>query len=264
MRIVLLGHPEVYSNVALGLLIEALAGHELRLLLSVPVTGGTDPAPALADLERVERGWCAELSSRPADGPVLDFGRLAARTGHPLGSLPRPNSPEGLALLAEHEPDLLISIRYRKILKDVAIAIPRHGVLNLHSGLLPQYRGTMATFWAMLADESKIGSTLHYIVDGSIDTGPLVGTAARPLDYGASYAANVLSLYPSGCAMVTRAVASIERDGAAPSVPQPGRGRYYSYPQAADFERFFARGHRLYDRGDLDRFIARSLGRRKS
>ncbi len=256
MKIVLLGHPEVYSNVALGLLIDALAGHELRVWLSVPGPGPAEPAPALEELERIERLWCEELERRPARGRVLAFDRLAAKTGHPLGTLPRPNSPEGLAQLAAAAPDLLISVRYRRILKDNAIAIPRRGVLNLHSGLLPQYRGAMATFWAMLAGDVEIGATLHYIVDGTIDTGPILDTATRPLDYRASYAANVLALYPGGCAMVTRAVTSIEREGIASSFSQPGAGRYYSFPGAADFERFFARGHRLYDRDDLDRFIA--------
>ena len=49
---------------------------------------------------------------------------------------------------------------YRRILKAAAIQIPRHGVLNLHSGLLPAYKGLMATFWATLNGEEEIGCTL--------------------------------------------------------------------------------------------------------
>ncbi len=254
MKIVILGHREIYSNIALGLLVEALAGHELSLLLSESpaVEGGP-----FAELDRIERSWCADLARRsPPTAPFLDFERLAQRTGRPLGTLERPNAAESLRMLGELRPDLLISVRYRKILKDAAISIPRHGVLNLHSGLLPQYRGTMATFWAMLEGETEIGSTLHYIVDGTIDTGPMVGRAPMPLSYDQSYAANVLALYPAGCRLVSRAVAAIDRDGRAPSSPQCGAGRYYSYPGAADFERFLARGLRLADGADLASFIA--------
>jgi methionyl-tRNA formyltransferase len=107
-------------------------------------------------------------------------------------------------------PDLIVSIRYRRILKDAVIAIPRLGVLNLHSGVLPDYKGVMATFWAMLQNEEMIGATLHRIVDSGIDTGPVIGTRPVPADYGSSYLANVLRLYGPGCDMIVEAIQALE------------------------------------------------------
>ena len=48
------------------------------------------------------------------------------------------------------------------------------GVLNLHSGKLPDYRGVMATFRAMMAEDETLFSTVHWIDDKTIDTGRIL------------------------------------------------------------------------------------------
>jgi methionyl-tRNA formyltransferase len=186
---------------------------------------------------------------------VLSFDALANRTGREVRVLTQPNSREGLALLTDYRPDLVISVRYRRILKEAAIAIPKFGVLNLHSGLLPEYKGMMATFWAMLNNEPTIGSTLHYIVDGTIDTGPIVSRAAMPADRTRSYLANVLSLYPAGCKMVIETVNRIERREAIGCQAQVAAGRYYSPPGHHDLLRFHDAGLRLFDGNELQPFL---------
>ena len=50
----------------------------------------------------------------------------------------------------------------------------RLGVINLHGGLSPDYRGADCTFWALYNGEPEnIGCTLHYI-DAGIDTGKVI------------------------------------------------------------------------------------------
>jgi methionyl-tRNA formyltransferase len=167
--------------------------------------------------------------------------------------LPAPNSVDGLALLRASDPDLFVSIRYRRILKDAAIAIPRHGVLNLHSGILPDYRGVMATFWAMLHGEAEIGSTLHRIVDSGIDTGPVIRISRQPLLAGDSYLANVLSLYQPGCDAILAAIAAIgSGDEPVASQQKTGDGRYFSTPKEDDLALFFRQGGQLAHGAELD------------
>jgi methionyl-tRNA formyltransferase len=113
----------------------------------------------------------------------------------------------------------------------------------------------MATFWAMLNNEATIGSTLHYIVDGTIDTGPIISRAAIPLDRTRSYLANVLSLYPAGCKMVVEAVRQIECGQAIASRAQPAAGRYYSAPGHDDVLRFEGAQLRLFDGDELQQFL---------
>jgi methionyl-tRNA formyltransferase len=114
----------------------------------------------------------------------------------------------------------------------------------------------MATFWAMLNGAPDIGSTLHYIVDPGIDTGPVVGRAPQPLDRLRTYLSNVLSLYPPGCRMVIAAVHGIDTGESTGRAEQPREARYSSTPEAADIARFEHAGFRLVDGSEFEAFIA--------
>ncbi|HEX5764632.1 MAG TPA: formyltransferase family protein [Woeseiaceae bacterium] len=256
MHILLLGHREIASNVALSMLVMAMPAHRFSIMLSRSVVPISAP-PELIELANLERNLCDQLEclSPQFHDRFLSFDRLAHRTGSPARILAEPNSREGLAALAAMQPDLIISVRYRHILGTAAIAIPRRGVLNLHSGLLPGYRGVMATFWAMLNNETSIGCTLHYIVDGTIDTGPVVGRATVPTDFNRTYLANVLSLYAPGCSMAVEAVTRIESGRARKPIRQTNEGKYFSAPGVNDVARFRQAGRRLFDGGELQQFL---------
>ena len=122
-----------------------------------------------------------DLSQR---GKRLTFRALSTFLTAPMQRLNDPNSPSGIALLKSANPDLIVSIRYGRILKQSAIDIPHLGVLNLHSGKLPQYRGVMATFRALLAGDATLFSTLHWIDDETIDTGRIISIQGVPTDPG--------------------------------------------------------------------------------
>jgi len=235
VNIVLLGHDDAPSLYALSLLVRRAPAHDYRCFLSGPVGG--DPAhAALERLAGIDRDLRERLRADPAFPAVLAGAE----------DLPAPNSPEGLERLAAAAPDLVVSIRYRRILRDAAIAIPAHGVLNLHSGILPDYKGVMATFWAMLAGERDIGSTLHRIVDAGIDTGPVIGIARHPVDPAGSYLANLLAMYPAGVAMMAGAIEVLAAGRALAVAPQAGHeGRYFSAPDAAAVDRFLSGGLEL-------------------
>lgn len=243
MNIALFGHDDIASKVALRMIVAALPEHVYKLFLSGPLAAGKRPLPEpLEALGRLDRGF---YDSLPWD------------IGSDPEDLPEPNSADGVAALQACEPDLFISVRYRRILNSAAIEIPRHGVLNLHSGLLPEYKGVMATFWAMLNGEVMLGCTLHSIVDGSIDTGPIIGLSETPTRKDWSYLANVLALYPAGCRMVVDAVRKISAGETAVTLAQTGEGHYYSTPQTGDLDRFASQGLRLADVDDLENFLNR-------
>lgn len=187
---------------------------------------------ALERLAKVDAGLCEQYLG---EANVADELRHAAE-------LTAPNSPGGLDVLRENNPDLIVSVRYRRILGNDAIAVPRHGVLNLHSGILPDYQGVMASFWAMLNGEPELGTTLHWIVDSGIDTGPIIKisrTRTRPAE---SYLANVLRLYVDGCVMLANAVTELARGKTVPGELQvAGDGRYFWTPDEAALKRFSAK-----------------------
>lgn len=232
MNIILLGHHDIASLFALNRLVTLSPDHKYSVFTSGAL-GTANPVPdALTELARIDAALCRLFLT---EHPVVD-GLLNAR------ELAAPNSCAGLRTLAECRPDLIVSIRYRRILREAAIAIPERGVLNLHSGILPAYKGVMATFWAMLNDELEIGTSLHRIVDSGVDTGPLIGISRIPAQLKESYLANVLALYKDGCEQIACAISELACGEDLPGeVQAPDNGRYYSIPDQAAVDRFLAR-----------------------
>ncbi|MBT8141471.1 MAG: formyl transferase [Gammaproteobacteria bacterium] len=247
MKILIFGHYEIASNYAISQVVEALADHQIQIVLSGKgdafETGGDD----FSKLAHYEQELSNALNQEQDELGLAckGFDELAKLTNNEIGQLANPNSKTGLAQLKSYQADLFISIRYRKIFKPQAIAIPPKGVINLHSGLLPKYRGAMATFWAMLNGDEFIGSTLHYITDKGIDTGPIIATAPIKCDYDQSYLENVLRLYPSGCQQIVQAVQQIEKKEPPSLFTQPLSGNYYSFPDMHNLNEFFDMGFRL-------------------
>jgi len=233
LNIVLLGHRDLASQYALNRLIDLLPEHRFTAFMSGAMVSNTTAPSALDQLAQIDARLCKQFhAENNVAAALLNAADLTA-----------PNSPDGLEVLRQADPDVLVSLRYRRILRDAAIAIPRHGVLNLHSGILPDYRGVMASFWAMLNGESHIGTTLHRIIDSGIDTGPVIGISriqTRPTD---SYLANVLRLYADGCEMLANAISDLARGNPVSGEPQAGGGgHYFSVPDAAAIGRFRSKG----------------------
>jgi methionyl-tRNA formyltransferase len=263
MRILCCLNRDLVSNVALNLLLPALGTHEVRIGLTERV-GGTrsqaDDAPARRELRAAEQTLPVEVlfplieRGRFADDGArfLTFVEVERHRGIAVAPLPDPNMPEALADVRRFAPDLILSIRYGAILKTAVIAIPRLGVLNLHAGLLPTYRGVLASFRALMHGDEEIGSTLHYISDATIDTGDIVGMARVPVVRGRSLLGHVLALYPGGIALVTSALARLEEGEGVLRRTQPtAGGAYYSYPSAAEWLEFERRGWRVASMQDM-------------
>jgi len=87
--------------------------------------------------------------------------------------VPHINHPDLLRLIDATNPDL-IAVFGTSLLRGEILGKGRLGIVNLHGGLSPEYRGADCTFWALYNGEpGKVGCTLHYI-DAGIDTGKLI------------------------------------------------------------------------------------------
>lgn len=78
--------------------------------------------------------------------------------------------------LARLEPDLALVMAYGHILRPSVIDTPRLGTLNLHTSLLPRYRGASPIQSAIASGESETGVALMRIVP-ALDAGPVAATA---------------------------------------------------------------------------------------
>ncbi|MFL2615744.1 MAG: methionyl-tRNA formyltransferase [Candidatus Marisimplicoccus sp.] len=70
------------------------------------------------------------------------------------------------------KPDLIIVVAFRKLPAEV-FNIPRHGTINLHASLLPNYRGAAPINWCLMNGEIKTGVTTFYINE-KIDQGDIL------------------------------------------------------------------------------------------
>ena len=265
LKITLLANRDIASNLALNYLLPVLApDHTLQVFLSSHVGGDQRQPAALASLKFYEQTLFNELLFPVLDqagvtGDLLTFNALSRYTVGPIGELNRINTAEGLEQFRESRPDLVLSIRYGSILKDAAIAVPPLGVINLHSGRLPDYRGVMATFRALLNGDTEIGTTLHYISDGGIDNGAILQTTSMPVQREHSYLWHVLALYADGCKAVLRSVEQLVAGTRPASKPQQGNGNYYSFPGPDTLAAFHAAGWRLYDETEVTTLAKRYL-----
>ena len=248
MNITILTNRDLASHIALSRLVKALAGHQLAIFLSEKVGGDQQLPQALVELASFEKSLLED--GRPS------FDQLAAAAGCRIQGFSdignQVNSPAGIARIQAAEPELIISLRFGLIIGDAVIAIPRHGVINLHSGLLPDYRGVMATFRAMLNGDSEIASTLHFIQDAGVDTGDIISILPIPVVAEKSYLFNVLNLYAGGCDQIAQAVAKIAAGKSLIAQAQLGTAEYFSFPTERELQAFFTRGQRLFDSADGD------------
>jgi len=70
-------------------------------------------------------------------------------------------------------PDLIIVIAYAQIIPEIILEIPRYHCLNVHSSLLPRYRGASCIQASLLNNDSETGVTIMRM-DKGLDTGPII------------------------------------------------------------------------------------------
>lgn len=75
--------------------------------------------------------------------------------------------------IKEINPDLIIVVAYGKILPKEIIDIPKYGIINVHSSLLPKYRGASPIHSAILNGDTKSGVSIMYIEEG-LDSGDVI------------------------------------------------------------------------------------------
>src|ERR1017187_7880013 len=77
--------------------------------------------------------------------------------------------------LRELKPDLMVVVAYGQILPQTILDLPRVGCLNVHTSLLPKYRGAAPIQWAIANGDAETGVTIMKM-DAGLDTGPILST----------------------------------------------------------------------------------------
>ncbi len=78
-------------------------------------------------------------------------------------------------LIKEYNPDLIVVVAYGMIIPKNIIDIPKFGIINVHSSLLPKYRGAAPIHAAIINGDDKTGVSIMYISEG-LDEGDVILT----------------------------------------------------------------------------------------
>ena len=80
---------------------------------------------------------------------------------------------EALNLVRSLKPELTVVAAYGKLLPEEILHVPPYGSINVHSSLLPKYRGAAPINWAILNGETETGVSIMYMVK-ELDAGDVI------------------------------------------------------------------------------------------
>lgn len=156
LRIIFMGTPE-------------LAAASLTALLREPAF------EILATVTQPDRPKGRELKLQPS--PVK---QLAVAAGLPVLQPAKARDEKFVAELCTLAPDLIAVAAFGQILPKAILELPRFGCLNVHTALLPKYRGAAPIQWAILNGDTETGVTIMKM-DAGLDTGDIVSQRATAI-----------------------------------------------------------------------------------
>jgi methionyl-tRNA formyltransferase len=158
-----------------------------------------------------------ELKLQPS--PVKE---LALQANLPVLQPERARDETFLVALRNLRPDLVVVAAYGQILPRSILDLPRFGCLNVHTSLLPRYRGAAPIQWAILNGDAETGVTIMKM-DAGLDTGEILTQAETPIhpeDTSATLHGRLAAL---GAELLVRTLPDYVA-GKAISRPQPTEG----------------------------------------
>ncbi|HXV18833.1 MAG TPA: methionyl-tRNA formyltransferase [Candidatus Omnitrophota bacterium] len=116
-------------------------------------------------------------SLRPTPSPVKDW---ALQKGVPVFEYTKINEPETLARLSAMNADVFVVIAFGVIFSADFLRIPKVLPVNVHSSLLPKYRGAAPIHRAIMNGDRKTGVSVVRVIE-KLDAGDVLGTAETPI-----------------------------------------------------------------------------------
>jgi methionyl-tRNA formyltransferase len=150
------------------------------------------------------------------------------------------NNPNSVNKIKLFQPDLLVSILGNQIFKSPILNLAPKGCINLHTALLPKYRGLMPTFWVMKNNEKKTGVSVFFVDEG-IDSGPIivqteVEISNRTQEELISYTKKI------GMEAIAKSIDLIQKNEVKLIKNDPLKKTYFSFPTRNDVLEFKKNG----------------------
>ena len=151
---------------------------------------------------------------------------LALQKNLPVLQPERARDETFIQQVRELAPELIVVAAYGQILPQVLLDVPKFGCLNVHTSLLPKYRGAAPIQWAILNGDAETGVTIMRMEAG-LDTGPIVSEARTAITVDDNAQTLHDRLAQTGGALLTRTIPEYVAGKITPR-PQPAEGASYA------------------------------------
>ena len=125
---------------------------------------------------------------------------------------------EDVQALAELKPDVCAVVAYGRILPQRVLDIPAKGCINIHTSLLPQYRGSAPYQWAVLDGLKETGVSSMYLVR-EMDAGDIIDVAKTPIGENETAGELLDRLAVLGADLLSKTLSRMAA-GDVPAIPQ--------------------------------------------
>lgn len=105
---------------------------------------------------------------------------VALQAGIPVHTPEKVSVPEEIERIRALQPDFIVVVAYGQILKLPVIEAPKFGTINIHSSLLPRWRGAAPIQWSILGGDAETGVTTMMIVP-KLDAGDMLMQERIPI-----------------------------------------------------------------------------------
>ncbi len=155
------------------------------------------------------------------------------------------NSEESVTRIRSFQPDLLVSIVGAEIFRQPILELAPKGCINLHTSLLPKYRGLMPTFWVLKNGEKQTGVSVFFVAEG-IDDGPIIIQKPMDIPAGMTQAELIKKSKQLGMDAIIEAIELIDTESVSLIENNDNDSSYFSLPTRQDVREFLASGARFY------------------
>lgn len=121
-------------------------------------------------------------------------------------------------LIRSLKPDILVVVAYGRILPEDVLNLPKYGAVNVHSSLLPKYRGAAPVQWAVLNGDRVTGVSTMYLAP-EMDTGDIIYSESTEIGEFETSGELFDRLKLMGAELLVKTLRSIE-NGTAPRTKQ--------------------------------------------
>ena len=152
------------------------------------------------------------------------------------------NSKKNVSLIQSLNADLILIIAGNQIIRKRVLDSTKYGVFNVHSSLLPNYKGLMPTFWVLRNDEPKTGVTLYQLTEG-IDDGPIIANKEYNITSETTQSKLIKDLKILANDLVIESIDLLEDPK---NYKESKDGSYFKFPTKEDVKAFYSKKKKFY------------------